>query len=40
MYVLLSGRPVFEGFKLETIIENNRTKEVEYPEKYWSKISS
>lgn len=39
LYVLLTGRPVFRGFNLNEILLKNKKCEVEYPPKYWSKIS-
>ena len=37
--VLLTGRPVFRGYNLNEILLKNKKCEVEYPAKYWSKIS-
>ena len=39
LYVLLSGRPAFLGFKVNEILSKNKKCEVEFPDKYWSKIS-
>ena len=39
LYVLLTGRPVFRGFNLNEILFKNKKCEIEYPAKYWSKIS-
>jgi len=39
LYVLLTGRPVFRGYNLNEILLKNKRCEVEYPAKYWSKIS-
>ena len=39
LYVLLTGRPVFRGFNINEILLKNKKCEVEYPAKYWSKIS-
>ena len=40
MYVLLTGRPVFRGFNVNEILLKNKNAEIEFPERYWSKISS
>lgn len=40
MYVLLTGRPVFRGFNVNEILMKNKQAEIEFPDKYWSKISS
>lgn len=37
--ILLTGRPVFRGYNLNEILLKNKKCEVEYPAKYWSKIS-
>lgn len=37
--VLLTGRPVFRGYNLNEILLKNKKCEVEFPAKYWSKIS-
>ena len=39
LYVLLTGRPVFRGFNINEILLKNKKCEVEYPSKYWDKIS-
>lgn len=39
LYVLLTGRPVFRGFNLNEILLKNKRCEIEFPEKYWDKIS-
>lgn len=39
LYVLLTGRPVFRGYNLNEILLKNKNCEIEYPEKYWNKIS-
>lgn len=39
LYVLLTGRPVFRGYNLNEILLKNKRCEIEYPDKYWSKIS-
>ena len=39
LYVLLTGRPVFRGFNINEILLKNKRCEVEYPPKYWDKIS-
>ena len=38
-YVLLTGRPVFRGYNINEILLKNKKCEVEYPSKYWDKIS-
>jgi serine/threonine protein kinase len=38
-YVLLTGRPVFRGYNINEILLKNKKCEVEYPQKYWDKIS-
>jgi calcium-dependent protein kinase len=37
--VLLTGRPVFRGYNLNEILLKNKKCEIEFPAKYWSKIS-
>lgn len=37
--MLLTGRPVFRGYNLNEILLKNKNCEIEYPEKYWNKIS-
>jgi len=39
LYILLTGRPVFRGYNLNEILLRNKKCEVEYPAKYWNKIS-
>ena len=39
LYVLLSGRPAFLGFNVNEILIKNKKCQVEFPEKYWGKIS-
>ena len=39
LYVLLTGRPAFRGYNLNEILVKNKNAEVEYPAKYWNKIS-
>lgn len=39
LYVLLSGRPAFRGFNINEILVKNKKCEIEYPPKYWDKIS-
>ena len=39
LYVLLTGRPVFRGYNLNEILLKNKKCEIEFPPKYWSKIS-
>ena len=39
LYVLLTGRPVFRGYNINEILVKNKKCEIEYPAKYWSKIS-
>lgn len=39
LYVLLTGRPVFRGYNLNEILLKNKRCEIEYPAKYWNKIS-
>jgi calcium-dependent protein kinase len=38
-YVLLSGRPVFKGQDIQTILTANKKCEYDFPEKYWTPIS-
>lgn len=40
LYVLLTGRPVFRGYNVNDILVKNKACEVEYPAKFWDKISS
>ena len=40
MYFLLTGRPVFRGFNINEMLAKNKKAEVEYPDIYWSKIST
>jgi len=39
LYVLLTGRQVFRGYNLNEILLKNKNCDVEYPAKYWQKIS-
>lgn len=39
LYVLLTGRPVFRGLNMKEILIKNKQCEIEYPAKYWNKIS-
>jgi calcium/calmodulin-dependent protein kinase I len=39
LYVLLTGRPVFRGFNINEILLKNKRCEVEFPPKFWDKIS-
>jgi serine/threonine protein kinase len=39
LYVLLSGRPAFRGYNINEILTKNKKGEVEYPAKFWDKIS-
>jgi serine/threonine protein kinase len=39
LHVLLTGRPVFQGYNVTEILSKNKKCEVEYPAKYWDKIS-
>ena len=39
LYVLLTGRPVFRGFNLNEILLKNKRCDIEFPAKYWCKIS-
>jgi serine/threonine protein kinase len=39
LHVLLTGRPVFRGYNVNEILLKNKKCEVEYPPKYWDKIS-
>mgnify|MGYP002630674896 CR=1 FL=1 len=39
LYVLLTGRPVFRGFNLNEILLKNKRCNIEFPAKYWCKIS-
>mmetsp|Transcript_20843 Transcript_20843/g.32156 ORF Transcript_20843/g.32156 Transcript_20843/m.32156 type:complete len:268 (-) Transcript_20843:1852-2655(-) len=39
LYVLLTGRPVFRGYNINDILIKNKNCDVEYPAKYWDKIS-
>ena len=40
MYILLTGRPAFRGYNVNEILMKNKKAEVEYPDKYWSIIST
>ena len=40
LYVLLSGRTAFRGYNLNEILLKNRKGVVDYPAKYWDKIST
>ena len=40
LYVLLSGRTAFRGYNLNEILLKNRKGVVDYPAKYWDKISA
>ena len=40
MYFLLTGRPVFRGFNVNEKLMKNKKAEVEFPDQYWSKIST
>jgi serine/threonine protein kinase len=39
LYVLLTGRQIFSGYNINEILLKNKKCEVEYPAKYWDKIS-
>ena len=39
LYVLLSGRPAFRGYNINEILTKNKKGDVEYPAKFWDKIS-
>jgi len=39
LYVLLTGRPAFRGYNINEILIKNKNCDVEYPAKYWEKIS-
>lgn len=39
LYVLLSGRPAFRGYQINEILISNKNAEVDFPAKYWDKIS-
>jgi len=39
LYVLLTGRPAFPGTNYRDIISKNKRGEVEYQQRYWSRIS-
>lgn len=39
MFVLLTGRPLFRGEKVDDILEKNKNCELIFPDQLWSKIS-
>ena len=39
LYVLLTGRPGFRGYNVNEILVKNKNADIEYPAKYWNKIS-
>jgi len=39
LYVLLTGWPAFPGSNVPDIIKKNKIADIQYPVKYWSKIS-
>ena len=39
LYVMLTGRPVFNGLNQEALIQANTECNVQFPAQYWSKIS-
>ena len=39
MFVLLTGRPLFRGDKVDDVLEKNKNCELIFPEQLWSKIS-
>lgn len=39
MFVLLTGRPLFRGDKIDEILEKNKNCELVFPEQLWNKIS-
>lgn len=40
LYVMLTGRPAFPGQNIHEILMKNKRGEVQYPPKYWDKISA
>jgi serine/threonine protein kinase len=39
MYVMLTGVPLFRGDGISDTLEKNKNCQLEFPERYWSKIS-
>ena len=40
MYVMLTGRPLFRGDNLNEILTRNQNCELEFPPRFWDKISN